>query len=164
MGQGGSNGGLSTVELFYFFLFDGWSRNGRSHRLKALVLGFDPIGDAWRIGIQSPRAASPGPVAQLSVQDQEVATSGDYLQAYSTDLPHHHILDPRTGYSNPTLASVSVMAPCVATADTPATTLMVLGMEAGTAFIQAYKDCKAMLVTKDLRTIHTAGFPRPANV
>ena len=64
----------------------------------------------WKIGLQSPRQEVSGMLASFSLQDQAVATSGDYMQSFSDDLSQHHILDPRTGYSSPELASVSVIA------------------------------------------------------
>jgi hypothetical protein len=46
----------------------------------------------------------------------------------------HHILDPRSGFSAPFLASATVIAPSCAQADTLATALMVMKPEDGLKF------------------------------
>ena len=104
----------------------------------------------WKVGIQSPRKDHKGLMHTFSVENQGVATSGDYMQAYSTDFSHHHIIDPRSGISPRELASVTVIAPTAALADGLSTTLMVLGPEAGTRLMKHFPDCEAYLVAKDL--------------
>jgi thiamine biosynthesis lipoprotein len=89
----------------------------------------------------------------FSVENQGVATSGDYMQSYSTDFSHHHIIDPRCGISPGELASVTVLAPTAALADGLSTTLMVLGPEAAVGLMKHFPDCEAYLVAKDLSII-----------
>ena len=84
-------------------------------------------GQPWRIGIRSPRQGSAGGPVMLDVVDRAVATSGDYMQAFTADYEHHHIIDPRTGYSSAELASCTLTAPTAAEADALATMAMVLG-------------------------------------
>ena len=112
----------------------------------------------WQIGVRSPRGAATDLLARFSVQNEAVATSGDYQQPYSTDFSLHHIVDPRTGYSNPELASVTAIAPQAALADALATAVMVLGIEKGLALAQNQPGCEALLITKDLEMRGTAGF------
>ena len=107
----------------------------------------------WQIGILSPREGQQKYLGRLSVIDQAVATSGDYMQAFVSDFSEHHILDPHTGYSPPQLASATVVAPTAALADGLATTLMVTGSQAGAQFLRQFDGCEAYLVTKDLAII-----------
>jgi thiamine biosynthesis lipoprotein len=128
-----------------------------------LASGEREDGDAWRIGIRAPRASRPGPAPSLSLRNQAVATSGDYMQAFSPDYSHHHIIDPRTGYSDPELASATVVASRAAVADALATAVMVMGVEEGARLIRTLPGCEATLVTKELETIQCAcETPAPA--
>lgn len=112
----------------------------------------------WRIGIRPPRPAQNDRMVTIAVSDRAVATSGDYLQAFTPDLRHHHIIDPRRGFSPPELASSTVIAPTVALADGLATALMVLGPADGLDLLRSLDGCEGYLVTKDLRTFTTSGF------
>ena len=87
-----------------------------------------------------------------------VATSGDYFQAFTDDLRHHHILDPRTGMSPPELASATVTAPSAALADGLATAAMVLGAEGAKAALARFTGCEGLFVGKDLGRTATPGF------
>ena len=115
-------------------------------------------GAAWEVGIKSPRPQQSELLARIAVRNQAVATSGDYMQAYTSDFEHCHIIDPRTGYSSKELASATITAPSAALADCLATTLMVLGPEAGLGLMKQFPDCQACLVTKEMKVITTDGF------
>lgn len=87
----------------------------------------------WRVGIQTP-AAPPGAAAQtLLLKDQAIATSGVYRQHFTVaEKTYAHIIDPRTGRPiEHALASVSVIHSIAAQADGFATSLLVLGPDAG---------------------------------
>lgn len=110
----------------------------------------------WKIGLQAPRAESGNLLTTLTVSNQALATSGDYLQTFSTDFTNHHIIDPRTGYSSLELASVSVLAPTVMMADGLATSVMVMG-ESGLDLIEQMHQCETYAVTKDAEVLKTTG-------
>ncbi len=110
---------------------------------------------SWRVGIRPPRPAMEPLQTGLRLANQAAATSGDYFQAYTADLHHHHILDPRTGYSNPELASVTVTAPSAMLADGLATAVMVLGSQWGTALLSQHPECAGLMITKNLDLIST---------
>jgi thiamine biosynthesis lipoprotein len=114
-------------------------------------------GDPWRIGIRRPR---PGLAlqARFEARDRAVATSGDYMQPFTRDYTHHHILDPRSGRSAPELASATVVTSDAATADALATLAMVLGPRRGRALLEDLPDCEGYLVSKDLEVTRTSGF------
>lgn len=74
----------------------------------------------WTLGIADPRPAphqAPQLLAAVALQGRCMATSADNACSFSADRAHHHIFDPRTGYSPAELASVSVLAPSAALAD-----------------------------------------------
>ena len=112
----------------------------------------------WEVGVQSPRMSENHLLASFGVSDQAVATSGDYMQYFSTDMSRHHILDPHSGYSAPYLSSATVVAPSCAQADTLATALMVMDQGAGVALVDTMPDVEAMLVTKDMQIIRSKNF------
>ncbi len=125
-----------------------------------LADGTHPNGSLWDIGVANPRpTANSQWLATLRVNDQAVATSGDYMQAFTSDYSLNHIIDPRTGVSPAELSSATVIAPTVTDADALATTLMVLGSSAGLALVERLPGIEAMLATKDLTIYRSSGFP-----
>jgi thiamine biosynthesis lipoprotein len=123
-----------------------------------MVSGTKPAGTPWRIGIGNPRPEKESHLTILELSNKAVATSGDYMQAYSTDLQHHHIIDPRSGFSPPELASATVTAPTVALADALATAAMVLGPKRSIQVLGSLGDCEGYFVGKDLQKYSTEGF------
>jgi thiamine biosynthesis lipoprotein len=117
-----------------------------------------PNEDGWKIGIAHPRHPSKT-IATISIQDQAVATSGDYMNYFSSDLSAYHIIDPRTGRSPVHLASATVIAPTAAKADALSTTMMVLGVQDGLAMIEQLPGTAALLVTKDMAVYRSSTFP-----
>ena len=69
----------------------------------------------------------------LALRDGAIATSGDYRNFFGQDgRRYSHTIDPKTGYPvTHRLASVTVLAPRTARADTMATAFLVLGPQAG---------------------------------
>lgn len=108
----------------------------------------------WQVGVQSPRTEDT--LARFSVQNQAVATSGDYMRSFTEDLSQHHILDPRTGYSSPGLASATILAPTATLADGLATAVMVLGPEQGIDLLESLAECEGYLVSKSAEIIRTS--------
>jgi thiamine biosynthesis lipoprotein len=112
-----------------------------------VVRGHNHAGEAWRIGIQHPRAE--GLIAHtLEVTDAAVCTSGDYERRAGPDLSEGHILDARTRTPVKDLASVTVIAPTAMAADGLSTAAMVLGRERGLDFLRA-QGVRGVLVAPD---------------
>ena len=80
------------------------------------ALGHSPEQSAWTLGIGNPRVGN-ALIAKISMDGRAVATSSDAHYRFGADDVHHHIFDPRTGYSPRALASVTVLAPSCALAD-----------------------------------------------
>lgn len=112
----------------------------------------------WRIGIRNPRPQNEQKLVTIAVSDKAVATSGDYMQPFTPDLRHHHIIDPRSGFSPPELASCTVTAPTVALADGLATAIMVLGKDDALDLIEPLDGCETYMVSKDLKEYNSTGF------
>jgi FAD:protein FMN transferase len=95
------------------------------------VIGEQPGGAPWRVGIQHPRDNA-SVIATLPVASGGIATSGDYERYLETDgVRHCHVLDPRTGRSVRGFQSVTVHAPSCLVAGSAATIAMLKGRDQG---------------------------------
>ncbi len=112
----------------------------------------------WRIGLRPPRPQPQEKPVIIEVSDRAVATSGDYLQAFTPDFKNHHIISPKSGFSPPELASCTVTAPNVALADALATAVMVLGRDDGFDLLESMDGCEGYVVDKQLNHVATTGF------
>jgi thiamine biosynthesis lipoprotein len=110
----------------------------------------------WKIGLQAPRKEMGSMMTTFNVQNQALATSGDYMQTFTLDYSEHHIIDPHRGHSPSELASASIFAPTAALADGLATAVMVMGTQ-GIHLIENMPDCEAYLITKKLDVLVTSG-------
>lgn len=119
------------------------------------VLGHNPRGAKWVLGISVPmdhwREDKPM-AAAVSISNQALSTSGDY-QKFFIDAQGRrmcHIMDGKTGSPvQHALAAVTVVAPDSMTADGLATTLFVLGTEAGMKLIDARPDAAALFIVRE---------------
>jgi FAD:protein FMN transferase len=112
--------------------------------------------DPWTIAIEDPH--QPGrSVGRVRLAGQAIATSGDYMQAFTQDRRHHHILDPRTGRSPEHTSSVTVTAATAMDADALSTALLVLGPEEGLALLERVPGAEGVVVTKDGRRFASQG-------
>jgi thiamine biosynthesis lipoprotein len=107
---------------------------------------------AWHIGLEDPK--QPGRCwTGLAVNNQSVATSGDYLRNFVRDGKRYgHILDVRTGrpVANGCLA-VSVIAPTCTLAGMLSTTAFVLGPEEGLRLLDATYQAAGCILTESGR-------------
>lgn len=122
--------------------------------------GLDQDERPWKVAVMHPRPRSEQRwLATLDVSDRAVATSGDYMNSFTSDYSLHHIIDPRLGVSAAELCSVTVIAPDTTLADAYGTALMVMGVAEGLAFVERQANIECLLVAKDLSTHRSAGFP-----
>jgi thiamine biosynthesis lipoprotein len=94
----------------------------------------------WQIGIEVPDPHKLGTLqAVVSLTDISIATSGDYRNFRLVDgVRIDHVIDPRSGEpANNLVVSATALHESAMWADAYATTLMVLGVEAGLAFADA---------------------------
>jgi len=106
---------------------DALRRHGVFHGLvnvggDLVAMGHDGSGEPWSVGVRSPDAPD-GIVEVLSVTDEAVATSGDYLQFFQhKGRRYHHLLDPATGSPRRTaMRSLTLRAKRCLDADAAAT-------------------------------------------
>ena len=81
------------------------------------LLGEAPDGRPWTFGIEDAANSSSEAPPVLAFDGRAMATSSDAHTVFSADHRHHHIMDPRTGYSPTHWSSVTVLADRCALAD-----------------------------------------------
>ena len=91
----------------------------------------DKFGKPWNVAIQNPRGKDV--ITYLQLKDKAVATSGDYEQYFiKRHKRYAHIFNPKTGYpADSGVISATVIASDCTTADALATSIFVLGKQAG---------------------------------
>ncbi len=117
------------------------------------VFGRPPEGKpAWHIGLEDP--ARPGQCwTGLAVNDQAVATSGDYRRHFvANGRRYGHILDVRTGRPVENgCRAVSVIAPSCSLAGLLSTAAFVLGPQEGLRLLDSTPQAEGCLVTGDAK-------------
>ena len=121
--------------------------------------GVNPTGEPWSVGIRHPRKDGEL-IDSLRVSDLAVCTSGDYERRTQT-TNEHHLLDPRTGLSPQSVASVTVLADGAMLADALATAAFVLGPNEGIQLLDRM-GVGGLIFTPDLQRYETRGLPRAA--
>ena len=93
--------------------------------------GEQPNGKKWKIAITNPMDKNKV-FALLPITNGAVVTSGNYEKFVNFNGKRYtHIIDPRTGYPSSGIISVTVFAPKAELADALATSVFVMGKEAG---------------------------------
>jgi thiamine biosynthesis lipoprotein len=88
-------------------------------------------GKEWKVAITNPMNKNKV-FAVLPISNAAVVTSGDYEKFVSFNgTRYSHIIDPRTGYPSSGIVSVTVFAPKAELADALATSVFVMGKDAG---------------------------------
>lgn len=113
--------------------------------------------EGWDVAIQDPHDSG-GSLGVFRLRGRGVATSGDYVQAFTQDRRHHHILDPRTGRSPDHTSGVTVVAPSAMDADALSTAAFVLGPGDGLALLEETEGVEGLIVGKDGSRVSTGGF------
>jgi len=108
--------------------------------------GSNERGEDWKIAITDPNRKS-GYIAWVPVKNGGIATSGSYERFALIDgKKYAHILHPKTGYPVSGLKSVTVISPDAELCDAIATSVFLLGKEAGLAFVDRYKELQCFVV------------------
>ncbi|MDB5939473.1 MAG: ApbE family lipoprotein [Polaromonas sp.] len=109
----------------------------------------------WLLGLQDPRDAQ-ALIARLALDGRSIAVSADNECSFSADRVHHHIFDPRTGYSPAELACVAVAAPSCALADALTKVMFAAGSERALRLAREWK-VDVLVVDKQGKWQATAG-------
>jgi len=119
------------------------------------LLGHNPRGTKWQVGISAPVSnwREDDPMAAVAaLSNQAISTSGDYQKFFFDAQGRRlcHIFDPATGWPvQHSIGGVSVVAPDNMTADAFATVLFVLGPEAGMRFIETRTNSAALFIVRE---------------
>jgi len=122
--------------------------------------GHKPNGDLWKIGIEIPEEGAEERFYNriVSIENEAVATSGNYRKFYEIDgVKYAHSLNPKTGYPvRHSILSATVIAPNTAEADAYATAFMVMGVDKTLKFVENKPELKVYLMFDEDGEIKTA--------
>ena len=121
------------------------------------TLGHGAGGGPWKAGIQHPRHRD-RLLGHLPFRGC-IATAGDYQYYWSEDYARNHILDPLSGTSPASFASVSVIARSAVLADALSTAVCVVGPDKAVDLLRRF-EAEAYALTKEGSIWSTPGFPR----
>lgn len=101
------------------------------------ILGPQPDGSPWRVGIRHPRKPQ-ALIATMPVFSGAIATSGDYERYIEANgVRHCHVLDPRNGRAARGFQSVTVHAASCLVAGSASTIAMLRGAQDGLAWLRS---------------------------
>ncbi len=147
--------GFGTDQMFHVLQGHGLQNIYVSIAGEVRVLGHNPHGTKWMVGISVPvdhwRDDKPM-AAMVSISNQALSTSGDYQKFFVDEKGRRlcHIIDGKTGIPvQHNLAAVTIVAPESMLADGYATTAFVLGVEAGMKFIDSRPDSAALFIIRE---------------
>ncbi len=121
-----------------------------------VAIGSRHDGSPWRIGIEDPVNGN-ATVGTLLLNDQAVATTGDYENYFTPDKQYYHVVDPSTARSPLYAHSATVVAPSALAADSLGVTLMVKSPADGLRTIDRMKDTECFIYTRDGSKVRSAG-------
>ena len=114
---------------------------------------------SYKIAIQKPFSEDGTALATVKVADDSVVTSGTYQRYFEVDgKRYHHILDLSTGYPcDNDLDSVTIISHDSLTCDALSTTVFLMGLDDGLAYVESLSDVEAIFVTSDGSIQYTSG-------
>lgn len=114
------------------------------------ALGTNPHGEPWKIDIQHPREPNEI-IGYVLLKNLSIDTAGDYEKYFEIDqVRYHHILNPKTGYSDSDLISVTVICEDPAQADAYSTGILAMGLENAKNFTNTHPEIGVVLIDKNL--------------
>lgn len=116
-----------------------------------LVIGSQPNGNDYKIGLQKPFDEQNTAITTVSVHDQSVVSSGIYQRYFELNGKiYHHIINPQTGYPyENNLLGVTIISDESADGDALSTTCFALGLEKGMELIKGIDRTEAIFITDD---------------
>jgi thiamine biosynthesis lipoprotein len=120
---------------------------------EVFAAGVRKDGNPWRVGINRPEKDAPPTQVyrSLPLQEQALATSGDYRNFFEIDgLRYSHVMDPATGYPVANgVVSASVLADNCTIADGLATAIMVMGHEKSLELVNRLPGIECFIVVRE---------------
>lgn len=123
-------------------------RNGVVNASGDLIAwGKNEKGELFQVGIADPKNKDQV-LSWLNVENTSVVTSGDYERFVMFDkVRYAHIIDPRTGYPTTGIKSVTIITANPELADALSTSVFVLGVERGIAFVNQLPGVECLIIT-----------------
>ncbi len=124
-----------------------------------LVVGKEPDGNDFLIGLRDPRGEASDYFATVAMDGYTMATTGDYERFFEEDgVRYHHVFDPFTGYpSDGGLIAVTVLAEDGLLADCLSTAIFLQGKDNLDAALSR-TDCMVLAVTDTFDVYASPGF------
>ncbi len=113
----------------------------------------------WEVEIENPLEPTDC-IARVRIRDRALATSTIGKRRWLYDgRPVHHLIDPkRRDAAETDVLSATVITARTAMAEVLAKTALILGSDAGLAFVEQWPDAEALIYTQGRQTRSTAGF------
>jgi FAD:protein FMN transferase len=123
------------------------------------VMGNNPSGKDWTVGIQDPFAPRGETIGVISESNKSVVTSGIYERFLEVDgKKYHHLLNPEDGYPfNNDLAGVTIISEKSVDGDGLSTSVFSKGIQGGLDFIEQFKGTEAIFISTDKKVYITSG-------
>ena len=119
------------------------------------VIGHKMDGTPWQIGIADPENPQ-NTLLHIPLTTGSVATSGDYEQYFMHDGKRYsHTIDPKTGMPVSGIKSVTVTGPSSELCDALATSLTVMGVDAGLYLIDQLPEVHCLIID-DQNRLHSS--------
>ena len=125
------------------------------------AIGSKPDGSPWRVGLRDPKDSMSSLACVVEVCDEVITCSGLYDQEFELDgQKYWHILDPKTGYPAQTdMLGVTLIGTDPMQGDALSTTLSVMGIEEGSAWVEKnHPEIAAMFVDQSDEATFANGF------
>jgi len=102
----------------------------------------------WTVGIRHPRGSRQDIFATLQIENQGMATSGDYENFFVKDGKRYsHLLDPRVGKPvDNGMLNVTIVSQTATEADALSTSIFVLGADKGLRLIEELNGVEGVLI------------------
>lgn len=114
-----------------------------------VVWGENGHEEGWPIQISDPKDINKS-LGGLTIKNASVVTSGDYEKFFTSDGQRYaHIINPHSGLPTTGIKSATIVSPDAELGDALATSIFVLGAEAGMNLINRLKNVEALIITDD---------------
>lgn len=124
-----------------------------------LTVGGKPNSDHWNIGVRDPESDAGSTMGVLKLKDNSIVSSGTYERFFIQDnVRYHHILNTETGYPEQNkMLSVSIISDRSVDGDALSTTVFLLGLEKGYAYVETLENIDAVFIMEDHSVYVTSG-------
>jgi len=124
-----------------------------------LTVGGKPNSDHWNIGVRDPESDAGSTMGVLKLKDNSIVSSGTYERFFiQDDVKYHHILNAKKGYPEQNkMLSVSIISDLSVDGDALSTTVFLLGLEKGYAYVETLENIDAVFIMEDHSVYVTSG-------